>query len=104
MMENNAFVLKRKLETLREGEIFSITVKELANFYAGGEMKLHPGRENSASPFLTLSKKEKMSHMQKAYRDLILFLRNPPDNIHAEEKSGSFFGVSFLKLENGGLD
>jgi len=102
MTENNGFIFKRKIENLRDGELFSVTVKDLANFYAGGELKVSNG--DRTSPYSRLSKHEKISYTSRAYRDLILLLRNPPDNIHAEELAGSHFGVSFLKLENGGMD
>ena len=99
MIENNGFALKRKLENLREGEVFSIKVKDLANFYAGGDIKISPKPGN---PYFGLPKEEKMRLIAKAYRDLILLLRKPPENIYAEETPGSLFGVCFIKLENGG--
>jgi len=78
-----------------------VSSKDLANYYCGGKMPIPA--HNHASPYHLRTKSEKAVLLCRAYRELILALRYPPEGFEAEEMAGSEFRIRFVRLEGGGL-
>ena len=95
-MQNNG-TLKDKLHAMREGEVLAISSKDLANYYCGGKIPIPA--HNHASPYHLRTKSEKAVLLRRAYRELILTLRLPPEGFEAEEMPGSVFRIQFIRME-----
>ena len=93
-MTNNG-TLKSKLLAMREGEVLVMGSKDLANLYCGGKC---PMPSHIVSPYHKLQRDEKAGVLSKAYRELILALRFPPDGFDAEELTGPEFRIQFVRL------
>jgi hypothetical protein len=95
MLSNNGS-LKNRLVQLREGEVVVLGSKDLANYYCGGKCPIPAHR---TSPFHQLEKVEKQKLTIRAYKELIVALKFPPEGIEAEELPGSEFRIQFVRME-----
>lgn len=96
--------LKLRLLSLREGEVLTITTRDLANYHNGGSIKI-PARAPSAtsSPYLLLDTCEKKSALVKAFQELRDLSVRPPPGVFAEELPGREFRIRFVRIEGGGI-
>lgn len=95
--------LKAKLMGLREGEVLTVSTRDLANYHNGGEIRIPNGRPNQDhSPYHCLESRAQCAAIVRAYKELRLLLLRPPPGIIAEELPGSQFRVRFVRIENGG--
>lgn len=91
--------LKYKLQNLREGEVLTVSTKDLANFHNGGAIRIPNGQPtNERSPYHLLSPQERGAAIVQAYNELRLLLRQPPPGVVAEELPGSQFKVRFARI------
>lgn len=88
--------LKNVLNRLREGEVLVVGSKDLANYYCGGRC---PIPAHTTSPYHLLTKPEQCALVRKAYKELIVALKFPPQGVEAEELTGSEFKIQFTRLE-----
>lgn len=95
-MTSNNGTLKSKLALLREGEVLVLNSKDVANMYCGGKYPIPAHRQ---SPYHRLTKPEQCSLVRRAYKELILALKFPPQGVEADELPGAEFRVEFIRME-----
>lgn len=92
--------LKCQLLALREGEAIVVSTRGLANYRNGSTIVIPPGARD-ANSYHRLPKTEKCRALLKAYQELVLSLKFPPEGVVAEEMPGHEFKVRFIRMENG---